>query len=280
MIIIDESSQHPEYNFLTLLSIFPKTRFCLIGDDKQLTPYSSAPSESKITSIGRRSVLDVLVNQAALGSCNLSKLLTTFRCHPSILELPNELFYSKTLISGCSAESKSSVLKKLKFPNPHNPMAFIDVKSTHYKSENSLSCGNDKERDKCVELIKLLLKNECVTAQNLAVVSFYAEQRMRLSEDLKKDEITKEVRVNTVDSVQGAEFEVVILLTTKTAFAKKEPFLTNPNRINVAITRAKHALFIMGRELTLRSLPVWRDLIAFCEKNAGMLGEKDIPQLF
>ncbi|CAK4473014.1 unnamed protein product [Aphanomyces euteiches] len=68
-----------------------------------------------------------------------------------------------------------------------------------------------------------------------------------------------EVDAITVDAMQGREADVVVLSCVRTD--NKIGFLRNPNRLNVAISRAKEALYIVGHLPTLRSDEMWRKLL-------------------
>jgi superfamily I DNA and/or RNA helicase len=68
--------------------------------------------------------------------------------------------------------------------------------------------------------------------------------------------------IETVDSFQGKQLDVIML-----SCVRAEPrasgigFVNDIRRLNVAITRAKRALWILGSAATLRTAPVWHDLI-------------------
>ena len=67
-----------------------------------------------------------------------------------------------------------------------------------------------------------------------------------------------ENQVISIDSSQGREYDLVFISTVRTTPGE---FLTEYNRINVAITRAKHGLVIVGHAKTLARDPKWRQLL-------------------
>ncbi|XGW14332.1 hypothetical protein V3C99_000561 [Haemonchus contortus] len=73
--------------------------------------------------------------------------------------------------------------------------------------------------------------------------------------------------LKTVDSVQGREKDVVILLTTKTKFSQdpEGEFINDYRRLNVAATRSRHGQFIVGQASTLRQVPVWNTLLRWAD---------------
>jgi regulator of nonsense transcripts 1 len=73
-----------------------------------------------------------------------------------------------------------------------------------------------------------------------------------------------EENVRTVDSWQGREIEYMIFSTVRSNKDGGLGFLSNERRINVALTRAKHGMIILGNTATLESDPNWKDLIEMC----------------
>ncbi|PIO65586.1 hypothetical protein TELCIR_12737 [Teladorsagia circumcincta] len=74
------------------------------------------------------------------------------------------------------------------------------------------------------------------------------------------------VEITTVDSVQGREKEVVILLTTKTDFdPDSTEFLDDYRRLNVAISRCRSGHFIIGHAPALRTIPTWNQVLEWAE---------------
>jgi superfamily I DNA and/or RNA helicase len=73
------------------------------------------------------------------------------------------------------------------------------------------------------------------------------------------------VEVNTVDAYQGREKEIIIINCVRSNFSQSERgglgFITDPRRINVAITRAKHFLFVIGNSATLEKNKIWDKFI-------------------
>lgn len=73
--------------------------------------------------------------------------------------------------------------------------------------------------------------------------------------------------MNTIDSFQGSEKEVIIFSCVRSNRQKNLGFLTDYRRINVALTRAKHGMVIVGNGATLNIDPKWRTLLTFLKKD-------------
>ncbi|AQK61785.1 hypothetical protein ZEAMMB73_Zm00001d012902 [Zea mays] len=77
------------------------------------------------------------------------------------------------------------------------------------------------------------------------------------------------VKVRTVDGFQGAEEDVIIFSTVRSNTAGKIGFLADTNRTNVALTRAKHCLWILGNVKTLASgKTIWRQIVDDARRGA------------
>ncbi|KAK6018919.1 hypothetical protein OSTOST_15464, partial [Ostertagia ostertagi] len=103
----------------------------------------------------------------------------------------------------------------------------------------------------------------------MCVVTFYREQ-FRLLLDFA---VERNIEIATVDSIQGRETEVIILLTTRTGLKPETAgFIDDLLRLNVAVTRCRHGQFILGHVPTLRSLPHWGKLMPFSDMAARHQG--------
>ena len=84
------------------------------------------------------------------------------------------------------------------------------------------------------------------------------------------------VKVDTVDSFQGSE-KVVILLSTVRANEQQEiGFASDPNRMNVAVTRARKALIVFGKTNTLSGNQLWRLLIDYIQRQGKLIAENSL----
>jgi hypothetical protein len=108
------------------------------------------------------------------------------------------------------------------------------------------------------------LTNGLTDQTRVAVITPYAQQAgllRRSFEELLGPQYAKFVEVNTVDAFQGREANIVIFSCVRAAGSKGIGFLSDVRRMNVALTRAKHFLFVIARCESIIVNPYWKDLV-------------------
>lgn len=115
-----------------------------------------------------------------------------------------------------------------------------------------------------------LLSGGDVEAHNIAVISPYSRQVDKIRGELSGRNI-RNVRVGTVDSFQGQEKDIVIISGTRSNDVEDVGFLRDPRRLNVALTRAKRGLIIVGDQKTLRNSRHWAALLDSCLQRGCMM---------
>lgn len=98
---------------------------------------------------------------------------------------------------------------------------------------------------------------------------------------LEKDRTS--IEIGTVENFQGQEKKIIIISTVRSStehvrldYRTKLGFLKNPKRFNVAITRAKALLIVVGNPLILMEDREWREFILYVHENGGCTGEKTL----
>ena len=232
-IFIDEAAQCQEALIWGLLRK-SVDRLYLCGDPMQLPALVS--EEGKKYNFGR-SLIERLM------SLNYpAKLLDTQRrMHPKIAEFPNKYFYEN----------------KLKTEYNHNydiePLQIINVDGSEEK--NGTSYMNKKEGEKILQIYNDL-KN---IFDDIVIISPYTAH----CELLKK--LSDNMNVHTIDSFQGREADVIILSTVRTG--NDVGFWNDKRRLNVGLTRARHALRVIGCTKTwnVKDGPL-KDYYGYCKK--------------
>jgi senataxin len=166
-------------------------------------------------------------------------LSTQRRMHPNIVEFSNKTYYEGKL---------KTDYKPLK-GNNENPFEIININSKEERIYTSYI--NKIEADKCIELYKYF-KNKNLF-DKIIIITPYSQQCKLLKE------LDKNIEIHTVDSFQGHEADVVILSTVRT---ENIGFWADYRRLNVAMTRAKHVLRIVGNKKCWTEGPL-NDLINF-----------------
>jgi superfamily I DNA and/or RNA helicase len=105
----------------------------------------------------------------------------------------------------------------------------------------------------------------------IGVIAPYQQQILLIRELLTgADELmpyTKSITVNTVDSFQGQERDVIYLGLTRSNAERNIGFLADVRRMNVAMTRARQKLVVIGDSATLSRLPFYSDFIAYADEK-------------
>jgi len=84
-------------------------------------------------------------------------------------------------------------------------------------------------------------------------------------------DFTRFVEINTVDAFQGREANIVIFSAVRAAGSHGIGFLSDVRRMNVALTRAKHFLFILARCKSIEVNPYWRDLVDYARESKAVV---------
>jgi len=154
----------------------------------------------------------------------------------AILEFPNGCFYDKQIMSGDNVVGRE--------PYVSNPIQLIDTKGRGREEKNQFSWKNEYEAVVVKSLLNtdedIIKLREALPHTRVIVITPYRAQVCLLTEQLKK---TRGVEVATVDSFQGQEGDIVIISTVRT---KQPGFVDDPQRLNVALTRAKRVLRVVG----------------------------------
>ncbi|XGW22832.1 hypothetical protein V3C99_005226 [Haemonchus contortus] len=202
-------------------------------------------------------------------------LVTTFRPHPVLVHISNTLVYDGALESGTPAHWRNDLILRLSLPNSRVPFILVYVRGTSYRSHSSPHY-NDYEDQCCRDIIRGLLSRD-VPSSSIGVITFYKEQQHRLQEYADR----LGVALYTVDSVQGREMDVVIILTTRTDVDETSGnFLNDIQRMNVALTRCKYGQFVLGYLNALHTLSNWSQLVAWAARRNTIVDTADLPGIF
>lgn len=109
------------------------------------------------------------------------------------------------------------------------------------------------------------------TLRTIGIITPYSAQKLLLEQNLPQMAPGLNCTVDTVDAFQGAERDVIILSCVRSNSSGELGFLTNVKRLNVALTRAKLCLCIIGNAALLSSQPIWAALISDAHKRGRLL---------
>jgi hypothetical protein len=250
-VLIDEATQATEPASLVPL-VRGSRQIVLIGDHKQLPPtvISRRAEDGGLS----RSLFERLIDMGIE-----PKLLTTqYRMHPSISEFPNTHFYQGLLEDGVSPDQRTAPMGML-WPDWESPMAFVPVDGDELLSPDGASKENPAEASWAVKILIGLVEGGEIDLSDIGIVTPYAGQ-VRAIRDMIPESL-QSVEVRTVDGYQGREKDVIIFSCVRSNKDGNVGFLSDPRRLNVALTRSRRGLVVVGDPETLRSDENWRSWI-------------------
>lgn len=253
-IFLDEAGQASEPETMISVANFCKrnTVVVLAGDPLQLGPviYSK---EAERYGLGKSYLERIFECEfyCDMDENYITKLVRNYRCHPEILHLPSTLFYEGDLIP-CK-DGTSSFMENLDFlPDKEFPLLFFGIQGCDEREGNNPSWFNRFEASKVVDIIRRLKKNGDLDVEDIGVITPYRQQVLKIKIALENLD-TPDIKVGSVEQFQGQEKEVIIISTVRSTIKHNDfdkshclGFLSNPRRFNVAITRAKSLLIIIG----------------------------------
>ena len=233
-------------------------RLVLIGDHRQLPP----------TVLSRRAEKDGLATSLfeRLLEVGIEPYLLTrqYRMHPVIAEFSSARYYDNRLENGVTAAQRLAPAGFL-WPDWEAPVAFIPVDGVEELAKDGKSRLNRDEAGWVVKVVDGLLAAGDLETSQIGVVSPYNGQVALLTDLLSNrgllsgeaDDETRGLEVRSIDGYQGREKDVIILSTVRANENGEVGFLADHRRLNVALTRAKRGLIVIGNAKTLRADGDW-----------------------
>ena len=259
LVVIDEACQSTEPG--CWIPIPRGERVVLAGDHCQLPPtVLSAEAAKAGFSV---SMLERLIQEH--GTDVSRRLDVQYRMHREIMQFSSQQFYDDGLIADNSvAEHLLSDLPHVdSTPLTQTPVTFIDSAGAGWdeqQEEDGLSRFNASEATlvirKAVELIE-----SGVPARDIAVIAPYAAQVRLIREQCR----FRDLEIDTVDGFQGREKEAVLISLVRSNSDGEIGFLSDTRRMNVALTRARRKLIVIGDSATLANSAFYADMFAWFE---------------
>ncbi len=240
-LIIDEAGQCIEPLAWVLFPLANK--WVLAGDHLQLPPMVLSADAVKLGF--NRSILEYCFANTS----NVHFLNIQYRMRKAIADFSSNYFYKGELETS----------ENLKNTGVH--ISFFDTAGAGFEEENGgngMSLMNQGELD----VVQKIIDSEKLDTKNIAFISPYSGQVA-----LAKLTFSKDLLVSTIDSFQGQEKEIVILSLVRSNDESKIGFLSDYRRMNVALTRAKEQLFVIGDSSTIGNDPFYSYFLEYMEKN-------------
>lgn len=278
-VIFDEAGTSPESKLPVLLLLPTLEKIIAIGDQKQLSPFTQLDDPTsnqcfafvegrcrfgascKFRHGGGGCLPDGFFQRAEKALVVVPTMTTQYRMHPAICSLVSDLYYGGLLETpGWIAADRRAVDALGVYW--HNSFG----RESKARSGGP-STQNEDEADDVLDVYRrerarLTARRE--TGGSIMIITFYKAQQFhlrRLFEDAGFSE-GEHLRITTVDQSQGSEADVVILSTVRSNPTRAIGFLKNPNRLNVAISRAREKLVVVGNQRTVGSTPDWARIVA------------------
>ncbi|XP_062105588.1 uncharacterized protein LOC133817181 isoform X2 [Humulus lupulus] len=262
ILVIDEAAQLKECESIIPLQLPGVEHAILVGDEWQL-PATVKSKVSEEASFGRS-----LYERLSSENHPRHLLSLQYRMHPSISSFPNSLFYRNQILDAAIVKMKS--YERSYLPGPmFGPYSFINIiGGREHKDDDERSRKNLVEVAVIMRILQKLYQAWVESKYELSVgiVSPYAAQVVEIQTQLRfryNENNGFQVKVKTIDGFQGGEEDIIIMSTVRCSGSHHSlDFISKPQRINVALTRARHCLWILGEERTLvKSLTVWTPIV-------------------
>jgi ATP-dependent RNA/DNA helicase IGHMBP2 len=264
-VVIDEAGQALEP--ACWIPILKAQKVVLAGDHCQLSP------TIKSEEAARKGLSTTLLEKCtALHPESVTLLEEQYRMHETIMGYSSSIFYEDKL------KAHASVAQHL-LHAADNPLSFVDTAGCGFdeKSEGT-STTNPEEAAFLFKHLTMLVTELSAYYQpkdfpTVAVISPYKQQIQLLKEQLLHapalQPYADKISVNTIDSFQGQERDIVYISMTRSNTENKIGFLSDIRRMNVAMTRARKKLVVIGDSGTLSQLGFYAGFITYAEnKNA------------
>jgi len=265
--VIDEATQATEPSCLVPLARGVES-VVVVGDPMQLPP-TVVSQEALAAGLGVS-----LFERLQRGGIEPFLLDTQYRMHPHISDFPSTAFYGGRLKSFPTPEDRLAP-EGFPWPAPGTPVCFVDVgDGREAAGENGTSLFNEREARLAVVLARAAVQGGSLASpMDVGIISPYAAQVQLIGDFLRaltgpsSTSAGSLVECKTVDGFQGKEKELIIFSTVRSNDRRNVGFLKDPRRLNVAITRPRRGLIVIGDANTLSSDPTWREYIKWVKRR-------------
>jgi superfamily I DNA and/or RNA helicase len=251
LVALDEAAQVPDP--IALVPIMRARKLILAGDQHQLPPTVMDPQAFGLT----KTLFERLAEE---DRGDVTRMLTVqHRMHAAIMAFPSATKYGGRLIAADAVAGHT--LEQLGVaPDPLRsaPLVFIDTAGKGWEEERSAhdpSTSNRGQAERTAAELRRLLSRG-LDASRAAIIAPYDAQ-VRLLRELLAPEVAAGLEVSTVDGFQGREKEAIIVDLVRCNDQAELGFLSDTRRMNVALTRARRFLLVIGDSATISHHPYY-----------------------
>lgn len=292
-VIIDEAGMCPEPQCMVPLIVTKAEQVVLIGDHKQLRPIIKCKAAAEL---GLDKSLFERYATMKDSPAAFIMLDEQYRMNPALCEFPSKQFYEGKLktMPGLWNQHTMKIWPMDSITREPCPHVLIHVEGEELVLTVNTDDGNEQSRSNPSEIEEVLkvyryFIKEGVDAASINIISQYNAQCKAIRDKFDKERIT-DYNVNTVVSSQGGEWDYVIFSTVRSLPEYKIElqstlgwrkhnlgFITDKNQINVALTRARKGLIIIGNKKLLSCDPVWKKLVSHYEQRKCVKLPNEFP---
>jgi predicted DNA helicase len=261
--VIDEACQSTEPGIWPV--VLRADRLVLAGDHCQLPPTvlsTEAASEGFAVSMMERLVHD-------LGKKVTRQLTVQYRMHRDIMGFSSAEFYNNSLIADPSVTEHLLTDSAEITPSEltSSPLLFIDSAGANWEEQLEPDGESKLNPDEGRLLLKMLeeLIESGLNPRDIAVIAPYAAQVRWLRDHYRG----AKVEIDTVDGFQGREKEAVLISLVRSNAEGEIGFLGDQRRMNVAMTRAKRKLIMIGDSSTLANHAFFARMLEYFEQHTS-----------
>ncbi len=262
-VVIDEAAQALEP--ATWIPIMKASRVVLAGDPFQLPPTVKSVEAAK----GGLSM--TLIEKSIILFQNINLLNVQYRSNNTIMNFSNKYFYNNQL-----SAHPSVAARLLPFSEDEKSVTFIDTVGCGFdEQENAetLSKYNQEEfyilREHLYQLIEKFDYANLIEKPSIGIISPYREQVELMKNELLTDDLLRganlDLTISTIDGFQGQERDVIYISLVRSNEKNEIGFLGDTRRMNVAMTRAKMKLVIIGNSTTIGEHRFYKAFLDYCE---------------
>uniref|UniRef100_A0A7S1ZIU5 Upf1 domain-containing protein n=1 Tax=Ditylum brightwellii TaxID=49249 RepID=A0A7S1ZIU5_9STRA len=264
-VLIDEATQAVEAEALIPIALGAK-QIVLVGDHCQLGPVVMCKAAAKA------GLTQSLFERLVLIGIRPIRLQVQYRMHPALSEFPSNMFYEGSLQNGITEADRQlltlpgfSGKEDFPWPVPNKPMFFYCITGMEEISASGTSYLNRTEASYVEKVVTHLLRMGVTPAQ-IGVITPYDGQKKYVSEYMRRSgclasALYEAIEVASVDAFQGREKDFILVSCVRSSESQGIGFLSDPRRLNVALTRARLGLILLGNPRVLSKNPLWAALL-------------------
>jgi len=281
-VLIDEATQAIEAEALIPIATGAK-QVVFVGDHCQLGPVVMCKAAAKA------GLTQSLFERLVLIGIRPIRLQVQYRMHPSLSEFPSNMFYEGSLQNGVTEADRQLLTlpsytgkEDFPWPVPNKPMFFYSIFGMEEISSSGTSYLNRTEASHVEKIVTHFLRMG-VTPSQLGVITPYDGQKKYVTEHMRRSgalasALYESIEVASVDAFQGREKDFILVSCVRSSETQGIGFLSDPRRLNVALTRARLGIILLGNPRVLSKNPLWAALLVHF-KEFGCLVEGPMNNL-